>query len=102
MKVDIHKLNKAFENRVRLGIMSALIAGEAMDFNRLKELLDVTDGNLASHLKALEKEAFVEVQKSFIGRKPNTKYRVTKPGKKAFNEHINALEALIKKQTGKG
>lgn len=78
--------------------MSALIAGEAMDFNRLKELLDVTDGNLASHLKALEKEAFVEVQKSFIGRKPNTKYMVTKSGKKAFMEHINALEALIKKQ----
>ncbi len=87
---------------MRLGIMSALIAGEAMDFNRLKELLEVTDGNLASHLKALEKEAFVEVQKSFIGRKPNTKYMVTKLGKKAFNEHINALEALIKKQTGKG
>ncbi|MBO3698700.1 transcriptional regulator [Roseivirga sp. E12] len=102
MKVDIHKLSKAFENRVRLGIMSALIAGEAMDFNRLKELLEVTDGNLASHLKALEKEAFVEVQKSFIGRKPNTKYMVTKLGKKAFMEHINALEALIKKQTGRG
>jgi len=102
LKVDIHKLNKAFENRVRLGIMSALIAGEAMDFNRLKELLDVTDGNLASHLKALEKEVFVEVQKSFIGRKPNTKYMVTKAGKKAFKEHINALEALIKKQSEKG
>lgn len=102
MKVDIHKLNKAFENRVRLGIMSALIAGDAMDFNRLKELLEVTDGNLASHLKALEKEAFVEVQKSFIGRKPNTKYMVTKLGKQAFMEHINALEALIKKQTGRG
>jgi len=73
-----------------------------MDFNRLKELLDVTDGNLASHLKALEKEVFVEVQKSFIGRKPNTKYMVTKAGKKAFKEHINALEALIKKQSEKG
>ncbi len=82
--------------------MSALIAGEAMDFNRLKELLDVTDGNLASHLKALEKEVFIEVQKSFVGRKPNTKYRVTPAGKKAFMEHINALEALIKKQTGRG
>ncbi|OEK07032.1 winged helix-turn-helix domain-containing protein [Roseivirga misakiensis] len=102
MKVDIHKLNKAFENRVRLGIMSALIAGEAMDFNRLKELLDVTDGNLASHLKALEKEAFIEVQKSFVGRKPNTKYLATRAGKKAFAAHIDALEALIKKQTGRG
>lgn len=102
MKVDIHKLNKAFENRVRLGIMSALIAGEAMDFNHLKELLVVTDGNLASHLKALEKEVFVEVQKSFVGRKPNTKYLVTKSGKAAFIKHIDALEALIKEQTGRG
>ena len=87
---------------MRLGIMSALIAGESMDFNRLKELLAVTDGNLASHLKALEKEVFIEVQKTFVGRKPNTKYLVTKAGKKAFMEHINALEALIKKQTGRG
>ena len=102
MKVDIHKLNKAFENRVRLGIMSALIAGEAMDFNRLKELLGVTDGNLASHLKALEKEVFIEVQKSFVGRKPNTKYLATKAGLKAFSAHIDALEDLIKKQTGRG
>lgn len=102
MRVDIHKLNKAFENRVRLGIMSALIAGNAMEFNRLKELLSVTDGNLASHLKALEKEVFIEVQKSFVGRKPNTKYLATKAGKKAFSEHIDALEKLIKEQTGRG
>ncbi|MCE7996288.1 MAG: transcriptional regulator [Roseivirga sp.] len=102
MKVNIHKLNKAFENRVRLGIMSALIAGEQMDFNRLKELLDVTDGNLASHLKALEKEEFIQVEKSFVGRKPNTKYSATKAGKKAFIEHIDALESLIKEQLGRG
>ena len=102
MKVNIHKLNKAFENRVRLGIMSALIAGEQMDFNRLKELLDVTDGNLASHLKALEKEEFIQVEKSFVGRKPNTKYGATRAGKKAFTEHIDALEALIKDQLGRG
>ncbi len=102
MKVNIHKLNKAFENRVRLGIMSALIAGEQMDFNRLKELLDVTDGNLASHLKALEKEEFIQVEKSFVGRKPNTKYAATKAGKKAFTEHIDALESLIKEQLGRG
>lgn len=82
--------------------MSALIAGEEMDFNRLKELLDVTDGNLASHLKALEKEEYIEVKKSFIGRKPNTKYLTTREGKKAFSEHIDALEALIKEQTGRG
>lgn len=82
--------------------MSALIAGEQMDFNRLKELLDVTDGNLASHLKALEKEEFIQVEKSFVGRKPNTKYFATKAGKKAFIEHIDALESLIKEQLGRG
>ena len=100
--MDIHQLNKAFENRVRLGIMSALIAGEEMDFNRLKELLSVTDGNLASHLKALEKEGYVDFEKSFVGRKPNTKYTSTKDGRIAFNTHIDALEALIKEQTGRG
>lgn len=82
--------------------MSALIAGEQMDFNRLKELLEVTDGNLASHLKALEKEEFIEVKKSFIGRKPNTKYLATRAGKKAFGDHLDALEAIIKEQTGRG
>lgn len=102
MKLNIHNLHKAFENRVRLGIMSALIAGEQMDFNRLKELLNVTDGNLASHLKALEKEEFIVVEKSFVGRKPNTQYLATNAGKKAFKAHIDALEALIREQTGRG
>jgi DNA-binding transcriptional ArsR family regulator len=101
LKVNIHTLNKAFENRVRLGIMSALIAGEDMDFNRLKEILEVTDGNLASHLKALEKEEYITVEKSFVGRKPNTKYLVSKEGKVAFMTHIDALEALIKEQAGR-
>ncbi len=82
--------------------MSALIAGEQMDFNRLKELLEVTDGNLASHLKALEKEEYIEVKKSFIGRKPNTKYLATRAGQKAFRDHLDALEAIIKEQTGRG
>ena len=82
--------------------MSALIAGEEMDFNRLKELLGVTDGNLASHLKALEKEDYVMVNKSFIGRKPNTKYNATIEGLKAFRAHLDALELLIREQTGEG
>jgi DNA-binding MarR family transcriptional regulator len=81
--------------------MSALIAGEDMDFNRLKEILEVTDGNLASHLKALEKEEYITVEKSFVGRKPNTKYLVSKEGKVAFMTHIDALEALIKEQAGR-
>jgi len=88
-------LNKAFDNKVRLGIMAALMANADMDFTSLKELLSVTDGNLASHLKALEKENYINVTKQFIGRKPNTKYEATQSGRKAFQEHIDALEKLI-------
>lgn len=96
MKVSINGLHKAFESRIRLGIMSALAVNDTLDFNALKEYLDLTDGNLASHLKALEKEAFVEVIKSFVGRKPNTRYRITPAGKTAFEDHLKALENIIK------
>ena len=96
MRDLLDNFNKAFENRVRLGVMSILVVNEHVDFNRLKELLKVTDGNLASHLKALEKEKYIIMSKEFIGRKPNTKYRVTASGKKAFEAHLNALENLIK------
>jgi DNA-binding MarR family transcriptional regulator len=95
MKTFIEDLHKAFESRVRLGIMSALAVNDTLDFTSLKEYLDVTDGNLASHIKALEKEEFIGVKKSFVDRKPNTRYFMTKQGKKAFEEHITALEKLI-------
>lgn len=98
MKISINGLNKAFESRIRLGVMSALAVNDAIDFNALKEFLDVTDGNLASHLKALEKEEFIQVKKSFVDRKPNTRYAMTRKGKKAFEAHISALEDLIRKQ----
>ncbi len=98
MKTFLDDLHKAFESRVRLGIMSALAVNDTLDFTALKEFLDVTDGNLASHIKALEKEEFIGVKKAFIDRKPNTRYFMTKQGKKAFEEHISALEKLIKSQ----
>ena len=98
MKVPFDKLDKAFENRVRLQIMSVLVANQRYDFNSLKELLDVTDGNLASHLKALEKEEYILVNKSFLGRKPNTNYEATEKGKRAFKNHLDALEQLINQQ----
>lgn len=98
MKNFLHQFNKAFESKVRLGIMSALMVEERMDFNALKEVLQVTDGNLASHLKGLEKAAYIEVQKKFVGRKPNTSYLATTEGKKAFKEHLDALEQLLKNQ----
>lgn len=96
MKSIINDIDKVFESRVRLGIMSILSIHEKVDFNMLKELLNLTDGNLASHLKALEKNEFISVNKKFIGRKPNTTYSSTKKGKEAFNNHLHALENLIK------
>jgi DNA-binding MarR family transcriptional regulator len=98
LKVPFDKLDKAFENRVRLQIMSVLMVNESYDFTSLKELLDITDGNLASNLKALEKEEYIIINKSFVGRKPNTNYQASTKGKKAFQDHLNALEQLIKQQ----
>ena len=96
MKVDISNLNKLFESRVRLGIMSVLVVTNSIDFNSLKETLDVTDGNLASHLKALEENNIIMVNKQFIGKKPNTSYSVTDSGRKLFHDHIKAIEDLIR------
>ena len=93
----IQNINKAFDHRIRLGIMSILMVNESADFNMLKELLGVTDGNLASHTKALEAENYIQIEKQFIGKKPNTKYSATKEGRDAFTAHIEALEKLIKK-----
>ncbi|HSQ47037.1 MAG TPA: transcriptional regulator [Lutibacter sp.] len=95
MKNYIEDLNKAFESRMRLGIMSILMVNDFVDFSALKEQLHVTDGNLASHLSALEKLEYVAVKKQFIGKKPNTSYATTSAGKKAFSEHLDALERLI-------
>jgi DNA-binding MarR family transcriptional regulator len=98
VKVPFERLDKAFENRLRLQIMSILVVNDRYDFNSLKELLDTTDGNLASHLKALEKEEYIVVYKAFLGRKPNTNYQATDKGKQAFKQHLDTLEKLIKQQ----
>jgi DNA-binding MarR family transcriptional regulator len=92
----IENLNKIFDSRIRLGIMSALIVNAEVNFNQLKELIDVTDGNLATHLKTLEENGYIKVFKGFIGRKTNTNYSITKAGEKAFKEHIAALEKMIR------
>jgi len=96
VKKILDKLDKAFENKVRLGIMSVLMVNDKVDFNSLKELLGVTDGNLASHLKNLEKKDYIIYEKEFIDRKPSTTYQATKIGKQAFKAHINAIENLLK------
>jgi DNA-binding MarR family transcriptional regulator len=93
----ITNINKAFDHRIRLGIMSILMVNEYADFNMLKDLLGATDGNIASHAKALEKVEYIKVEKQFIGRKPNTRYSTTDLGRAAFKKHINALEKLINK-----
>lgn len=96
MKNPIEHLNKVFDSRIRLGIMSALLVNEDVNFNDLKGLIQVTDGNLASHLKTLEESGYIKVQKGFIGRKTNTTYSVTKAGEKAFKQHLDALEKMIR------
>jgi DNA-binding MarR family transcriptional regulator len=95
MKDILVNINKLFESKVRLGIMSILVVNESADFNTLKEYLGVTDGNLATHLASLEKSKYIKVNKSFIGKKPNTSYSATALGKREFSEHLDALEQLI-------
>jgi DNA-binding MarR family transcriptional regulator len=96
MTNPIENLNKVFESRIRLGVMSSLMVNSEMSFNDLKQILDVTDGNLATHLVNLEENGYIKVHKGFIGRKTNTTYSITKAGEKAFKEHIEALESMIK------
>lgn len=99
MKNYIDDLNKAFESRIRLGIMSILLVSDWVEFGTMKERLNITDGNLASHINALEKLDYIKIRKQFVGKKPNTSYAATKAGKLAFNEHLNALESLLKKRS---
>lgn len=96
MNNPIEKLNKAFENRIRLGVMSVLMVNEEMNFNDLKELLEVTDGNLATHINVLEGNDYIRVHKGFIGKKTNTTYSITNKGEKAFKDHLKVLENMIR------
>ena len=98
MKLNLEDINKAFESKARLGIMSVLLVNESIDFVSLKNLLELTDGNLASHTRNLEELGYIRSYKQFIGRKPNTTFSVTPEGKEAFKKHLNALENFLKKQ----
>ncbi|MBS1950115.1 MAG: hypothetical protein OJF59_000155 [Cytophagales bacterium] len=98
MKSPFDQLDKTLEHRVRLQIMSILMANESYDFNSLKEIVGITDGSLATHIKALEKEKYILTKKSFVDRKPNTRYKATELGRKIFKTHIDALERLISLQ----
>jgi DNA-binding MarR family transcriptional regulator len=92
----ISGLNKLFDNRIRLGVMGILVVNEEISFNDLKQMLEVTDGNLATHMQTLEESGFLKVHKGFIGRKTNTTYSITRAGEKAFRDHIDGLEKMIK------
>jgi DNA-binding MarR family transcriptional regulator len=98
VKNPFDNLDKTLEHRVRLQIMSVLIANDVYEYTALKDLLGITDGNLASHIKALEREKYVTISKSFVQRKPNTRYKVTDRGRTAFRKHLDALEAVVKQQ----
>jgi len=91
----IDGLNKIFESKIRLGIMSVLVANGSADFATLKSLLELTDGNLASHTRSLEDAGYIRCEKKFVGRKPNTTYIVTEEGRNAFAAHIDALERFL-------
>jgi DNA-binding MarR family transcriptional regulator len=97
MKDLISQLNKSFESRIRLGIMSVLMVNESIDFLSLKEMLDASDGNIASHVAALEKAEYLTIEKKFVGKKTSTTYTITSLGREAFNQHLNALEQLLKR-----
>ncbi len=97
MKDILQKINnKAFDNRIRLGIMSILMVNDWVSFITFKEILELEDGNLASHIKVLEKEDYIEVKKQFVGKKPLTTYQASHLGRKAFSDHLTALENLLK------
>lgn len=96
MKAVISNLNPAFDHRNRLGLMAMLVTNERVEYNTLKTLFDLTDGNLASHLRALETAEYVAARKQFIGRKPHTSYEATEKGRTAFTAHLDALEALLR------
>ena len=96
MKDILDSLNKVLENRIRLAVMSMLVVNDSMDFNALKGMLNLTDGNLATHIATLEKNRYIKVEKEFVGKKTQTTYTATQAGRKAFASHIDGMERLIK------
>src|SRR5690349_6778241 len=96
MKDLLDHINNAFDHRNRLAIMATLVNNERVDYNTLRAALQLTDGNLASHLRPLENKGHIAVQKVFIGRRTQTTYAATEAGRAAFKTHLDALEAVIK------
>jgi DNA-binding PadR family transcriptional regulator len=96
MKNPFDHLDKLLEHSIRLRIMVVLAANPSYDYNGLKDLLEVTDGNLATHLKTLEREKYISVSKSFVERKPNTRYRISDKGRSALRKHMEAMAEVVR------
>lgn len=94
----ITRLNPVIHERARLGIMSVLAARKALSFSELKAYLDLTDGNLSVHLRILEEAGFVEIDKSFVDRRPRTTVRITKKGRIAFEHYVEVLGEIVRKR----
>jgi DNA-binding MarR family transcriptional regulator len=93
------ELNETIHQPVRLRIMASLVtleSGNEVDFTYLRELLDVTDGNLGAHLRKLEEAGYIAVNKTFVERKPRTFVSATPKGRRVFQEHVAALESILK------
>ena len=95
-----NELDKVIHERMRLGIISALAANEKLSFSDLKSLLNTTDGNVSVHARKLEDAGYVTMKKSFSGRTPLTEYKITPSGRKALEQYLNHMEALIKAMKG--
>jgi DNA-binding PadR family transcriptional regulator len=95
MKDILIRLNPTFDHRHRLGIMAVLAVNDWVEYVTLKDALQLTDGNLAGHLKALERASYIRVRKEFVGRKPRTTYGMTEAGRAAFKIHLDTLDMLI-------
>jgi DNA-binding MarR family transcriptional regulator len=93
------ELNETIHQPVRLRIMAALVTlgpADEVDFTYLRDLLEVTDGNLGAHLRKLEEAGYIAVNKVFVERKPRTYISATAEGRKVFQEHVAALESILK------
>lgn len=94
--LPLDRLDDVIHQKVRLGVMSSLMASGEADFNLLKAALGVSDGNLSTHLTVLEEAGYIAVRKEFVGKKPRTTYAPTETGRKAFEEYVAVLEGLVR------
>ncbi len=95
-KETIRNLNDIFSPKARLGIMTILMSTEEIDFSTIKEQLGLSDGNLGAHMRVLEEQGYISLEKMFVKRRPKTIYKLTEKGRQAFAEHLARLEAIIK------